>query len=876
MKTRTAARRPMARKLLCVPGRYHKHCESALLDSLTAPPAIPDAGAAPQPQQQAGGAAFSALLGRLDQAETKIKGGSTSNVSPPGAEPAASPDAKLKPDLSTQVHAQHTWIGSTPAGRAEAAASSNRTAPPPSATSTTTEISSFVSDKLADTRSPSLAEQAGAVILPTPLPEPSPKPPLPAPPFRVGAPLPPTAPIRPKIALPTRAAPAIAQASPTAQAIVALAPSAIPALPQPNAAPLQTRSGVPAASPRISEPSPPSTIELLQVPKGVARPAIREVFTSPTLATSAAALIPASTPAKAPAVSLSASATNPANVGSDAAPPPDAASGGRPASPVEPLTTDRLSSVAKISPPAFSATPHPIVTTPLAREPSPLKQPNVKISKPQAISPPTPAVAQVLPPRPPPVRNATSPEDAAQPKANPASQQADVAPTPGAAAAAPHAETIEASLVSAGALAAPSYTPASTPQALPPARETPPPAPSAAVSQTAVNSHEATPPPVARTSVATEANHPAPAPAIAALPPDATLPATQTQPSAATSVTRSAPRTLRTAASTLAPQSVSAADGAPAAPPENVTVPAAPQARVAAYPDQTPVPHTGTAKNTSIAGRPAEPTAALPASSGAAGRIPNAPLPAAAPSLPEGPEKPPGAKASDLTVAAANPSSAANAFSQLFASQPVPGPTLVPTPPTPAATPAPPDTSPAPAVQIANAAGSIVIDNHGAGGVSVHLQPAELGAVSIRVARANDGSASVAVTAERGATLQALQADLGHLHQALDRAGVSENRSVTMHLATFSDTTGEQGGRRDNSTSNQASQGHANTGPGSGGGGTGSNPHQGYPSSQHGRGSTPVSNQYGAIPDNTSLQPVARFGHTGIDRTGIDSVDITA
>jgi hypothetical protein len=42
----------------------------------------------------------------------------------------------------------------------------------------------------------------------------------------------------------------------------------------------------------------------------------------------------------------------------------------------------------------------------------------------------------------------------------------------------------------------------------------------------------------------------------------------------------------------------------------------------------------------------------------------------------------------------------------------------------------------------------------------------------------------VAVTVDRGATLAALQADLGHLHQALDRAGVSENRSVTLHLAT--------------------------------------------------------------------------------------------
>jgi flagellar hook-length control protein FliK len=70
----------------------------------------------------------------------------------------------------------------------------------------------------------------------------------------------------------------------------------------------------------------------------------------------------------------------------------------------------------------------------------------------------------------------------------------------------------------------------------------------------------------------------------------------------------------------------------------------------------------------------------------------------------------------------------------------------------------------------------------------VHLQPADLGAVSIRVGKTGEGTATVAVTVERSDTLATLQADLGHLHQALDRAGVSDNRSVTIHLAASSDT----------------------------------------------------------------------------------------
>jgi hypothetical protein len=54
---------------------------------------------------------------------------------------------------------------------------------------------------------------------------------------------------------------------------------------------------------------------------------------------------------------------------------------------------------------------------------------------------------------------------------------------------------------------------------------------------------------------------------------------------------------------------------------------------------------------------------------------------------------------------------------------------------------------------------------------------------SIRISRAQDGTSSVSVAVERADTLATLQNDLGHLHQALDRAGVPEQRSVSLHLA---------------------------------------------------------------------------------------------
>ena len=84
----------------------------------------------------------------------------------------------------------------------------------------------------------------------------------------------------------------------------------------------------------------------------------------------------------------------------------------------------------------------------------------------------------------------------------------------------------------------------------------------------------------------------------------------------------------------------------------------------------------------------------------------------------------------------------------------------------------------------------------GARHVTVRLDPAELGQVQVRITRAQDGAASVSVSVERPETLRSLQADLSHLHQALDRAGLPEQRSLSIHLATpdlGSATTGSGG-----------------------------------------------------------------------------------
>ncbi len=55
--------------------------------------------------------------------------------------------------------------------------------------------------------------------------------------------------------------------------------------------------------------------------------------------------------------------------------------------------------------------------------------------------------------------------------------------------------------------------------------------------------------------------------------------------------------------------------------------------------------------------------------------------------------------------------------------------------------------------------------------------------MQVEITRGKDGASSVSVAVERLETLGRLQADLTHLHLALDRAGVPEQRSLVLHVA---------------------------------------------------------------------------------------------
>jgi flagellar hook-length control protein FliK len=104
--------------------------------------------------------------------------------------------------------------------------------------------------------------------------------------------------------------------------------------------------------------------------------------------------------------------------------------------------------------------------------------------------------------------------------------------------------------------------------------------------------------------------------------------------------------------------------------------------------------------------------------------------------------------------------------------------------------------------QVAHAVAAVHVAAGAQGQVTIHLQPGDLGIVQVKIERAADGTATVTVQVEKPATLQAMQQDISHLHQALDRAGVpAEQRQVTLHL-----------------TPPGVSAGFAESGPGGGGG----------------------------------------------------------
>ena len=89
-----------------------------------------------------------------------------------------------------------------------------------------------------------------------------------------------------------------------------------------------------------------------------------------------------------------------------------------------------------------------------------------------------------------------------------------------------------------------------------------------------------------------------------------------------------------------------------------------------------------------------------------------------------------------------------------------------------------------PVQQISSAVAAIHSGADGSSHITIHLDPGELGSVQVRIARAHDGVTSVSVAVERPETLRTLQADLNSLHHALDRAGLADQRSVVLHLAT--------------------------------------------------------------------------------------------
>ncbi len=152
----------------------------------------------------------------------------------------------------------------------------------------------------------------------------------------------------------------------------------------------------------------------------------------------------------------------------------------------------------------------------------------------------------------------------------------------------------------------------------------------------------------------------------------------------------------------------------------------------------------------------------------------------------------------DAAISGAPAQPASGSASALVAPSPAPaqGPPQPSAPVAAASAPAHATPPPvAPVSQVAQAVTGVHIAAGASGQVTIHLQPAELGAVQVRIERAHDGTATVSVQVERADTLRALQQDLPHLHQALDRAGVpAEQRQVSFHLAPTAASAGSDPG----------------------------------------------------------------------------------
>ncbi|HQT75433.1 MAG TPA: flagellar hook-length control protein FliK [Rhodopila sp.] len=109
----------------------------------------------------------------------------------------------------------------------------------------------------------------------------------------------------------------------------------------------------------------------------------------------------------------------------------------------------------------------------------------------------------------------------------------------------------------------------------------------------------------------------------------------------------------------------------------------------------------------------------------------------------------------------------------------------LPSQPTEAAKPSGGAMAPAsPPDQVAMAVVSVATSAANNPQVTLHLHPADLGLVQIRIERSGPGLARIEVIAEKPDTLAMLQSSQAQLHQSLDLAGMpAAGRTLTFHIA---------------------------------------------------------------------------------------------
>jgi len=133
---------------------------------------------------------------------------------------------------------------------------------------------------------------------------------------------------------------------------------------------------------------------------------------------------------------------------------------------------------------------------------------------------------------------------------------------------------------------------------------------------------------------------------------------------------------------------------------------------------------------------------------------------------------------------------------------------------------APPGTPPVgtTATQLAQAAAQVHVAPGATGSITIRLHPADLGGVQIQITRApTGGGASITIQVEKPETLQTLQLDTSHLHQALDRAGLAtEGRVVSLHLAPQGADSAGNGGSSLNAGAHSGPNSGTNSGTNSG------------------------------------------------------------